>query len=110
MRVSIPGMMILSAMCFCSYVKYAQHKWCSWALLLGLAIGAIVPSREMAIYLKCLCNLGVGIVVEDHIVTFDRDLDLIKRFGDHRGEWIASFCNATDVDSTFFFGYLAKRK
>ncbi len=113
MRASIPALMILSVMCYCSYIKYKAEGRCNWharALLLCLFIGMLVPWREMTLYLSCLNYLGFGRVAEDHIVTFDRDLNEIKRFGENRGAWVASFCNATDVNATFFFSRLAKTR
>ncbi len=109
MRASIPAMMLLSIMCFCSYIKYKSsklHSWSATALMLSMIVGALVPWREQMQYLGVLCKVGFGVVMEDKIVTFDQDL--IRNYGP-QGEWIVSSCNAKDYESMPFYRYLAKR-
>lgn len=97
MRASIPAMMILSVMCYYSYIKYKSldlHGKQMSVLLLCMVIGALVPWREQTKYMGLLREYGFGVVVNDRIGTFDQNFDYC--------EGIVSNCNGKNIDNTFF--------
>ena len=114
MRAPIPLFLVLSVFVFVTTVHYiGVHSWKWIALVVCLAIGSYVTTKEMIWTLYHCSRLGFGVVINDKIVTFDQDLE--SRFAEEYnwpgiGDWITSRCNVKDPDKLFFYKWLARRQ
>ena len=112
MRASIPAFLALGVLAFHSAMRLRAERSWKWAALVGcLVVGSYVPAKEMAWEIYHVCRLGLGVVVEDRIVTFDQDLE--ARFAEEYnwpgiGEWILAKNTVKSPDEQFFFRCLAR--
>ena len=114
MRASIPAFLVLGVLAFHSARRLRAERSWKWAALVGcLVVGSYVPTKEMVWEIYHISRLGLGVVVEDRIVTFDQDLEASfaeKYNWPGIGDWITSKCNVKSPDERFFFRCLARRR
>jgi len=108
MKAMMPAFAALSVMAAFSFIRYrCCRDWRAFALAGCLAVGAYVPVKEILWYAYRTAHVGVGVVVEDRIGTFDQDV--VGRYGENCGKMIVSMCNVSDPDSRFFYRWMARK-
>lgn len=108
MRASIPAMMLLSIIVFRTVdTNWMKARFVTLALLGCLAVGAYVPAKEMCWYVYHLSQKGFGVVVEDWIVTFDRDFT--HGFIVDNADWVVANCCCQDPNSKFFYRWIGRK-